>query len=216
MPKVSTRTRQELVRIVEIWIVETKQETRMGRYEVSMKDGDRVSLMGQRYGEWFGIQKDGQNYQVTHIPTGLGCGAPLPKPAAIKLMRGLYDLVEWNFSTPAGFNDQMRPICRLMHDYCAGVSVPFTQLEKLVRIIEGRHRSGTSESQAREGWSCVYDSNNDGDCQHCHSKGGCKNIGGPFSTRRPGGPYSVIPSRNSGGIPPVASKVELGDDLPLD
>lgn len=43
--------------------------------------------------------------------------------------------------------------------------------------------------------SCVYDTNGDGDCQHCARRGGCKNMGGPFTFRAkypPGTPDSAI------------------------
>lgn len=30
---------------------------------------------------------------------------------------------------------------------------------------------------------CVYDTNGDGDCQHCARRGGCKNMGGPYEVR---------------------------------
>lgn len=31
---------------------------------------------------------------------------------------------------------------------------------------------------------CIFDTNSDGDCQHCSRRGGCKAIGGPFKTYR--------------------------------
>ncbi len=30
---------------------------------------------------------------------------------------------------------------------------------------------------------CIYDTNNDGNCQHCSKRGGCKNLGEPFEYR---------------------------------
>jgi len=27
---------------------------------------------------------------------------------------------------------------------------------------------------------CAYDTDGDGNCQHCHNRGGCRAIGGPF------------------------------------
>lgn len=39
--------------------------------------------------------------------------------------------------------------------------------------------------------SCAYDNDGDGDCQHCHNRGGCKNMGGPYSHKSkypPGAP----------------------------
>lgn len=29
--------------------------------------------------------------------------------------------------------------------------------------------------------ACVYDTDRDGDCQHCHSRGGCLSMGGPYT-----------------------------------
>ena len=37
---------------------------------------------------------------------------------------------------------------------------------------------------------CVYDTDGDGDCQHCFNRGGCKNLGGPFKLKGEGTPVS--------------------------
>ena len=51
---------------------------------------------------------------------------------------------------------------------------------------------------------CIYDTNGDGDCQHCFKRGGCQNMGGPYQVKSkypPGTPECIYAgsNQNKGG-----------------
>lgn len=60
---------------------------------------------------------------------------------------------------------------------------------------EERSDMEKGEHSTNQPIQCVYDTNNDGDCQYCARRGGCKNMGGPYTFKMkypPGTPDSAI------------------------
>lgn len=86
-------------------------------------------------------------------------------------------------------DNTMGDLCRLLE-----VKAELWEAAKAARqvLADAYYDAVPQESQQVH---CVYDTNNDGDCQHCANKGGCENMGGPFAVRSkypPGTPDSEV------------------------
>jgi hypothetical protein len=59
----------------------------------------------------------------------------------------------------------------------------------------GQRSDGYTDDWLELFYDCAYDTDKDGDCHLCCSKGGCENIGGPFkykSKYQPGTPSHLM------------------------
>jgi hypothetical protein len=152
MPRVSTRTRGQLIKVIEEWIKSGKCSGKRMSYRVSLNDEEtneteEVLVNGTVFGEVLGIHIEGKKsddgevtVRVTHLPTGWGICKPLPRSKALKTIFGLLRLTDWSHPDPRIYESDRAMSCRkevwLMIRYCRGDSLGISLLERLVGHIE--------------------------------------------------------------------------------